>query len=634
MALTQITGSNISTATQALITSLRFFNTNSILVVPSGTTAQRPTSVNLGTIRFNTTLDALEIYNTQFLATPAWNPVGGDTGIDGGNAFIRTNGTSITKDVTIGPTANLDQKFTYGYIIGDDITIDSGITVTIEDGAGLAILDEETPFVAFTPTLTYYETYNITTDGIILNIDAGWDDSYPNTGNAIYDITSNRIHGSLLNGVSFDSGFYQSLVFDGVNDYVSFGQRPSLQLTGDMSIEMWVNINAYPAVWTRVFGTGGGVSGSTFNRTYGLWINSNGQLLYQRYGTNSVNLLPTSVTLRRRVWHHVVATTNGNKHTLYLNGVEIGSVNATGPWIASNERILMGWAGWENYFNGKISTVRVYNKALSEVDVKRNYTTLRPRHGVTTSLLGVTRDTAATSAQAILAANPDAPSGIYWINLPTKGPTKIYCLMDKSFDGGGWMMMLKATRGTTFKYDASFWTQSNTLNPITGLNREDGDAKFDVMNYFSATDMMAIWPDIGNGGSLPQTTLGWTWLEKNFHTSSIVPITFWSTVDRAFKKDAKLFSGWRAGVFSSQVDVRFYGFNWRNNPGWGRVRWGFGWNENGGGLYPGGNMDSDDVSGGIGMSDNFLGYSAGDRISCCNDTTGINRSARVELYIR
>ena len=68
-----------------------------------------------------------------------------------------------------------------------------------------------------------------------------------------------------------------------------------------------------------------------------------------------------------------------------------------------------------------------------------------------------------------------------------------------------------------------------------------------------------------------------------------------------------------------------------------RARWGFGWNENGEGLYPGGSSGaagSNDVSGGIGLDSNAGNISAGDRINCCNDTTGINRQARVEIYVR
>jgi hypothetical protein len=249
---------------------------------------------------------------------------------------------------------------------------------------------------------------------------------------------------------------------------------------------------------------------------------------------------------------------------------------------------------------------------------------------------GSTQEQAAESARAILALNPSAPDGVYWINLPTAGPTRTYCLMNSSFYGGGWMLTLKATRGTTFNYDANYWTTANTLNPAE-TNRNDGDAKFNAFNYFQGQDIMATWPDIGSGGSIGG--LGnWIWVEAgyplNINQTKSTLLSLFTYGNRIFIKDSKTFKGWASGVFSSQVDVRFYGFNYVNNPGFGKVRWGFGWNENGGGLYPGGNMDSDDVSGGIGMSSNFGNYSAGDRINCCQDTTGINRTARVELWVR
>jgi hypothetical protein len=207
----------------------------------------------------------------------------------------------------------------------------------------------------------------------------------------------------------------------------------------------------------------------------------------------------------------------------------------------------------------------------------------------------------------------------------------VYCIMDSNIDGGGWMMIMKATRGTTFSWGSSYWTAINTLNPAQ-TNRNDGDAKFNIMNYFPAKDILALWPDIGQGGSLSRAGYPWIWLENNFNFGNrVVPIQYWASVDRQFKRDALTFTGW-GSPWSTQTDVRFYGFNFRNNPGSARTRWGFGWNENGGGLYPNGNMDSDDVFGGIGM--NFGSYSAGDGISCCQNRTGMNRTARVEVYVR
>ena len=237
-----------------------------------------------------------------------------------------------------------------------------------------------------------------------------------------------------------------------------------------------------------------------------------------------------------------------------------------------------------------------------------------------------------TSAQSILSIMPGSSNGVYNINsVPT------YCLMDSVMDGGGWMLALKGTTGETFGYNADYWTTSNTLNP-TDTTRDNADAKFGIMNTFAAKDIMAIFPDITAGGCVSGQNYGYVWLQNNFYSGTRTTlINFFNTIDKYFIGDANNFCG--VNQFSSQTDVRFYGFNYINNSGSSKSRWGFGWNENGGGLYPNGNMDSDDVNGGIGTYfnyNNLTQYSAGDRAGCqpCSNRIGINRSARVEIYIR
>jgi hypothetical protein len=277
---------------------------------------------------------------------------------------------------------------------------------------------------------------------------------------------------------------------------------------------------------------------------------------------------------------------------------------------------------------------------------------------------GLSAASAAVSAAAIKSATGTNTDGLYWIDLPTVGPTQVFCLMNSSANGGGWMMAMKATRGTTFNYSANYWNTINTLNP-TASNRNDGDAKFDTMNYFAAKDIMALWPDITtNGGGLGTNPYScWSWLQNNFFAGSTTTlVNFFNTqgtyntgtVNTAgnyggyFIGLAKSSPDWGNGIFSSQNAINFYGFNFKNfpNPSYGngsaKVRWGFGWNENGEGNYTGpatlangGSFSgSDDVSGGIGMDSGFGNYSAGDAIGCCQDSNGINRSARVEVYIR
>lgn len=242
---------------------------------------------------------------------------------------------------------------------------------------------------------------------------------------------------------------------------------------------------------------------------------------------------------------------------------------------------------------------------------------------------GSTPEQAAESAKAILGLNPNAPSGAYWINVPTVGPKLTYCLMEYYYAGGGWMLAMKATRGTTFSYSSSYWTDTAVLN-ASDVTRNDADAKYDVYNYYEGWDMMAIWPDIGAGGSIPSVN-NWIWLETNYPGY----LRWWRTSIRQFFGNisanykvinGKEYKGWGSGVFSSQGGYTWYGFNYTAN-GSARVRWGFGWNNEA-------DSASNDVSGGIGMDSNYGSYSAGDRINCCQDTTGINRSARVEIWVR
>ena len=62
MAITRISGNQIATSTQAIITTLSFLNTTSIFKLPVGDTASRPQSCAAGTLRFNTDFGTLEVY--------------------------------------------------------------------------------------------------------------------------------------------------------------------------------------------------------------------------------------------------------------------------------------------------------------------------------------------------------------------------------------------------------------------------------------------------------------------------------------------------------------------------------------------------------------------------------------------
>lgn len=79
-----------------------------------------------------------------------------------------------------------------------------------------------------------------------------------------------------------------------------------------------------------------------------------------------------------------------------------------------------------------------------------------------------------------------------------------------------------------------------------------------------------------------------------------------------------------SGPFSTQDGYRWQGINYDGNSG-NLMRYGFAWNNEN-------DESSNDVSGGIGM--NRIDASAGDVIGCCQTYTGVQRTMRMELYVR
>ena len=139
MAITKISGNQINTATQAIVDTLSFLDGESVLRIPTGTTAQQPGSPSVGSLRFNTDNDSAEIYKADDgSGSPGWSSVSGGGPSLGTDSIIRTNHDTIEENLTVGPTANNGDEYTNGMSAGP-ITIANGFTVTVETGAAWSV---------------------------------------------------------------------------------------------------------------------------------------------------------------------------------------------------------------------------------------------------------------------------------------------------------------------------------------------------------------------------------------------------------------------------------------------------------------------------------------------------------------
>lgn len=121
------------------------------------------------------------------------------------------------------------------------------------------------------------------------------------------------------------------------------------------------------------------------------------------------------------------------------------------------------------------------------------------------------------------------PDGYYWIKFKNESRKLIYCIMNEAYFGGGWMLAMRGVKNsTTFKYDSSYWTSTETLNDtesnikntlVDVLKIGTGDMDIDIMR--KNDDLKSI-SSIGNlifKTDLNQNTFDIKTDAFNFHDS-------------------------------------------------------------------------------------------------------------------
>ena len=218
---------------------------------------------------------------------------------------------------------------------------------------------------------------SIVTDGLVLCVDAANTKSYPGSGTTWTDVSGKGYDGTLTNGPTFSSNYGGNIVFDGSNDFVTGVHNSELNLRNDVTVECWFRRTGSRSSWVRIFG-----KGNSSNRTYGLWYHvNNNYFLYQRYGPSSINVMPT-IPVVLNTWYHMVGTSSGSNHTLYLNGVNVGTGSNSSTFHSSSDPYKVGSFDGSFHHIGDVSNCRIYNRGLSEAEVKQNYNAHKGRFGL------------------------------------------------------------------------------------------------------------------------------------------------------------------------------------------------------------------------------------------------------------
>jgi hypothetical protein len=219
----------------------------------------------------------------------------------------------------------------------------------------------------------------IVTSGLILSLDAADRNSYSGTGTVWNDLSGNGNNGTLTNGPTYSSTNGGSIVFDGVDDYISGSLATSLS-NSEFTIGIWLktgNISSNKIVFSL------GTEASNNKSIHLRFVSSTTSFRFDLYTSGLV----TTLSNTSANFTYLTCTLNSSLlQSVYQNGSFISSRTATGLFTGNTVYNLGRW-GLEapqfnlpgEYWNGNISQVTVYNRALSATEILQNYNALKSR---------------------------------------------------------------------------------------------------------------------------------------------------------------------------------------------------------------------------------------------------------------
>ena len=243
--------------------------------------------------------------------------------------------------------------------------------------------------------MAFHYSPNMVTDGLVLYLDAANTRSYVSGSTTFNDLSRGGNNGILVNGPTFNSGNGGSIAFDGIDDFVEFGDVLDLG-TNSMTVNQWVMLNtvstqfflskALANLQNYRFSTGVNFNSPTNRLVAFMQGNSGAGTDINPYGSTILSantwFMATFVFDRSSAikiyYNGVLETLTGNATISQWNGLNFQSINPfrVGTYTASNN------TGVYIPTNGKIAITQVYHRVLTPSEVLQNYNATKTRFGL------------------------------------------------------------------------------------------------------------------------------------------------------------------------------------------------------------------------------------------------------------
>ena len=234
-----------------------------------------------------------------------------------------------------------------------------------------------------------------------------------------------------------------SLTVDGTGQYQSNAR----------TFEMWVKMNGSNATYMPMAVMTNASSITTGER---FWLGvQNSRAQWHGWGSDDPQ---GSTVITDNIWHQVVYSYDNTSKLMkvYTDGVlentttNVGeganiAASANQKWYLGGDPLGTTWtASATNNFNGNIGIFRQYNRILKDYEITQLFNIYAPRFGRSVKTIGTTPDNPAARSVDILAQNPSAATGWYWL---AAGNDVGRFWVDMSYSGGGWVLVLNNRTG-------------------------------------------------------------------------------------------------------------------------------------------------------------------------------------------
>lgn len=218
----------------------------------------------------------------------------------------------------------------------------------------------------------------VVTSGLVAYYDAANRKSYVSGSNSWRDLTANNYTGTLTNSPGFNRANQGSIVFDGVDDYVSLSG--AINLSNTFTLLSWIKTSTLTGGDYIVYGSDANGADNWFG------INGNAVNLFATQIADVNNFTLTGGTIASTsIWYFIGATVNVDTVKVYLNGIEQNSVVKAftiGTWNSSGNSIGRRGTLSQRYFPGNIANVVIYGRVLTASEILQNYNATKNRFGL------------------------------------------------------------------------------------------------------------------------------------------------------------------------------------------------------------------------------------------------------------